>query len=323
MNKVKQQSAKKLSAGFSLIELMISLAIGMFLVAGMFTVYINSNDSRRIVEAEVKMLDDARFALDVISFDLRNSGIWAKTTAGDTVKSSPVTVAGECSPGWSTNDGDPSEADDLGRPVFAFDDTNPYGGTCATDYLRGDFIEARYSLGTPIATLDANTVYVYGDASTAEYVTGGRIPVDNKQNYRAVANGYYVSGWSDENGDGIPSLRQISMQPGPTMSDIVILSGVENLQIQFGIDTNQDGDNEANRVNRYVDADAITGVAPYAWGNVVSAQVWLVVRSLELYTGFDTSVTFNNAPFTPSGVLSYPDDGFKRVMVNTVVQLRN
>ena len=162
--------------------------------------YVNSHDSRRIIEAEVKLLDDARFALDIISFDLRSSGIWAKVNAGDTVKKSSILVTGECAAGWATNDGDPSEPDDLGRPVFAYDDTNPYAGTCSTDYLRGDFIEARYSLGTPVAALDGSTVYVYGDANAAEYIVGGTTPtgLDNKQNYRAVTNGYYISGWSDE-----------------------------------------------------------------------------------------------------------------------------
>lgn len=45
-----QTIQKQFQSGFSLIELMISLLIGSFLMAGVFTVYINSLSSQDAVQ---------------------------------------------------------------------------------------------------------------------------------------------------------------------------------------------------------------------------------------------------------------------------------
>ena len=312
--KQKQYKLQKSISGFSLIELMVSMAIGMFLVAGVFTVYVNGHDSRRAVESEVKMVDDARFALGVIAYDLRHAGLYGRLKEPDFVdKTSLGVISGECSADWAI---------DVTRPVFAFDDpagVSPYA-SCGSSFhvTGGDVIEMRYTIGQPVAALIANTVYINGDTNEAKFhISDSSVAISTvAKNYQVVASAYYVKSWSDIATDGIPSLHQVSLQPGtagPAVVDNLILSGVETLQIQFGMDLNGDGS-----VNQYVNP----GDAAMDWSKVVAAQIWLVVRSLHYNMGLDTSVTFNAPPF-PGGTLIFGNDGFTRKMLSTVVQFRD
>lgn len=297
--------------GFSLIELMVSMVIGMFLIAGVFSVYLNGRSSQAVVNDQLELLENARFALDTISYDLRHAGLWGRINEYDSglgnVSSDLVgNVAGECVPGsWVGN---------FSVPVGAFNDTNPYPG-CVVDYASGDVLEVRYTLGSPVAdaNLQPDMIYVNSDVNQAEFFVGNTSPAvsTDAQNFQVVTNLYYISDFSNQPGDGIPALHRLSLEPGPEVVDRVLLSGIENLQVQYGLDTDDDG-----LVNIYMDPNA---VAPTDWINVRTMQVTVVVRSLRNDPSLDTSFTAN-INGTP---VDYVADGFRRYAISTVVKLRN
>ena len=133
-------------------------------------------------------------------------------------------------------------------------------------------------------------------------------------NYQAITRVYYIGNWSYVAGDGIPSLRQVSLQPGPTVTDTVLLTGVEDLQVQYGLDTDNDG-----TVNTYTNPSAAMD-----WDNVVSAQIWIIVRGMNQdRTGtVNTAVTFSNTPFNASNQVVIANDGFRRSILNSVIHFR-
>lgn len=296
----------KNTSGFSLIELMVSMAIGLFLIAGVFTVYLNGRASQEVVDDQLVLLDDARFALETIAYDLRHAGMWGRLNEPEKVDNTLVpTVSNECQVGWATS---------VTNPVMAYNENNPYGATCRTDYARGDVLEVRYAYGQAVAAIDPNIVYVNSDVNQASYFTGTS-PGLATTSFRAVANAYYISSWSETAGDNIPSLHRVSLQSGPRVVDEVLLPGVEDMQIQFGVDSDGDG-----VVNSYVNPDAVTD-----WLNVRSAQVWVVVRSERNYPDLDTSLPAAEVAniVNAGSVLTFPNDGFRRVVVSTVVQFKN
>lgn len=67
-------TSKKRQAGVTLIELMISLTIGLILVAAVGYVYVGSRQSFRTQEALSRMQENARYAFDVIGKDIRLAG---------------------------------------------------------------------------------------------------------------------------------------------------------------------------------------------------------------------------------------------------------
>lgn len=63
--------------GLTLLELMISLTLGLLLLTGIGTIYIGSNQTYRVQEQNARIQESGRYALDVIGRSLRQAGYWA------------------------------------------------------------------------------------------------------------------------------------------------------------------------------------------------------------------------------------------------------
>ena len=111
-------------------------------------------------------------------------------------------------------------------------------------------------------------------------------------------------------GDGIPTLcRKVLGGPGPSMVTECIATGIENLQVEYGIDTSNDGN-----PNVYMSAPTLADLQ-----NVVSARVHLLARTTEIDVRHTNQKTFSigNAPdYTPN-------DSFHRRVYSTTVAIQN
>lgn len=65
---------KKLQAGFTLIELLVTMAVSLVILAGVVNVSQSSMISNRALENAAAMQDSARFAVDMMSRDIRMAG---------------------------------------------------------------------------------------------------------------------------------------------------------------------------------------------------------------------------------------------------------
>ena len=64
------------AAGFSLIELMIAMTIGLLLLSGLAMIFVNSSDSNREMQKTAQQIENGRFAVEIISQDLRLAGFY-------------------------------------------------------------------------------------------------------------------------------------------------------------------------------------------------------------------------------------------------------
>lgn len=62
--------------GLTLLELMISLSLGLLLLTGIGTIYVGSNQTYRVQEQNARIQESGRYALDVIGRSLRQAGYW-------------------------------------------------------------------------------------------------------------------------------------------------------------------------------------------------------------------------------------------------------
>ena len=62
----------------TLIELMVSMTIGLFLTWGAFQVYLQSKSNYRAAEVMTRLQENARFALETLEPDLRLAGFWGR-----------------------------------------------------------------------------------------------------------------------------------------------------------------------------------------------------------------------------------------------------
>jgi type IV pilus assembly protein PilW len=138
--------------------------------------------------------------------------------------------------------------------------------------------------------------------------------------HNLIINSYYVAADSDLI-PGVPALRRKSLGvgvAGPVVIDEEIAPGVENIQIQLGIDIDED-----NTVDRYVNPG--DGVYDPDDGNyipgarVLTTRFWIVVRGLNVEVGIQDA-----RDYAPGDVdLGVPNDQFRRMQVSKTILMRN
>ena len=60
--------------GFSLIELMVAMALGTFLLAGVIQIFISNKQSYRLQEGQSRVQENARYVLELLGRDVREAG---------------------------------------------------------------------------------------------------------------------------------------------------------------------------------------------------------------------------------------------------------
>jgi len=87
-----RRSTKRFSRGLSIVELLVGVAIGLFLLAGASTMLVSSVTSSRSLLAEARVNQNLRAAADLITRDLRRAGFWENAMAGTTTTGTASTV---------------------------------------------------------------------------------------------------------------------------------------------------------------------------------------------------------------------------------------
>lgn len=77
------------SAGVSLVELMVGIAIGLIIVAGGLALLASFTGENRRLLLETRLNQDLRAAMDVVTRDLRRAGYWQASTGGMWVEGGP------------------------------------------------------------------------------------------------------------------------------------------------------------------------------------------------------------------------------------------
>lgn len=306
----------------TLIELMVSMTIGLFLTWGAFQVYFQSKSNYRAAEVMTRLQENTRFALETLEPDLRLAGFWGRHRESALMTPAAgiaVSCDGADASAW---------AFDFDAPVEAVDDG--YDLVCAPHSaarIDSDVLVVRHASEFTMPA-QAGKVQVQADLALATVFADGVIPAGfgaTSETRDLVVHAYYVDNASSFSSE-IPSLRRQTLVAGGTIEDQEMITGVENLQVQYGLDTNGDGS-----IERYVDPDSPTVTAGAAGflpdARIVAVRLWMLVRSEESpgpafrderqYQPLD----LNDGPITPAEPL-YPPQ-FQRTEVTKTIFLRN
>ena len=255
-------------SGITLIELMVALAIGSFLMIGAVTVLMQSKTAFRVLEAVSRLQENARFALDVLEPDIRMASYFGLTSRSDKIQGratpqAPIPpgfrVGNDCGVNWTIN-----VADEVNGTNNSYRWTCPAFGRAAQP--AADSLELRRVSENPIEPpLEGGTLYVQSTRfQDSQLFVGPSLPVGylptTSQTHRYIVNGYYVSAHSslDTPDRNVPSLRVKTLVGGvrgPRIVDQEVLPGVEDLQVQFGIAMDVVGAAARGSINRYVNPD--------------------------------------------------------------------
>lgn len=336
--------------GYNLIELMVSLAIGLLIITALLAIYINSNNASRSNQNTSEILNNGRYAIDMIKSDLRQAGFrgytWVLPDPLDKPLSTVITpISNECLQTSTATAG--SFVSNIWQGVWGADDTNPFvGGTnCLTGYARGDVLVVRRVNPSPVTSLNAGAFYFRSNYANGEVFRGAptaacdasQFPVAtypspynkspcipgtpgvNLRDFALVIHVYYIRSYSVSSNENpqIPALVRVSLQSDGSMAPEVIANGIENLQLQFG-STLSDLTTRFTNASSFTGTSYLTSTSNQDWSDVNSVRIWLLSRNSTKEQGFSGSVTYTlgNATVTAA-------DGYRRQVFNTVVQLRN
>lgn len=323
--------------GVSLIELMVALTIGLVLMLGAVIVYVKAKDTYAATDTTSRMQETARYALGIIESDARMAGYLGLMSRPELVTNLNQSVAKPdgtvvAIPACDAN----NWASNLAR--YAFGTDNGYGLTCAASgggALAGsDVLIVRRASSQRVAQSIAGLKALAGEAAIITSRSAGLVFVADADGTipsgfaqtdpvnappladtrRLLVHAYYVSADSSE-GTGFPALRRktLGTQGGaPSVRDEEVVPGVEDLQVQYGVDTNGD-----RNTDRWVNANDVG-----ATDIVIAVKLWLRVRARERDVAFNDTATYT---YANNGGVTVPsaDRPFRRIVVSRTVQVRN
>lgn len=290
-------------AGLSLVELMVAMAISVVLIFGATQVYVDSRNAYNTNEAIARLQENARYAMSVIEPDVRMSNYWglikgASMVNGQAVQLPPAsTIANNaevlyCGFNFAVDLNTTIQGDNnqyaLSPSRNANCDsvsgwtTNPQLSSDTMTIRRASTVNSEDAAKQPVSVIDVlqicstrTAARVYSDGSAC-----GTFPSAQVNNL--IVNAYYVD-INSTNAPGTPSLRRKSLTSiGGTkqFQDQEIMAGVEDMQVQFGVDTT----GVTGVATRYVNPNQVPGL-PLGTA-IVSVRVWLLMRSDAPEPGF-------------------------------------
>jgi len=249
---MKQRVCRSRMQGLSLVEILISLVIGLVVVGAVLISYIGSGQTNKLQAAYSQMNEDAQIGLSILSRDLLMAG-YAQPTGVNASSTFSRTYADR--PVFGCNNG------------FASPNTTGSVACAATGTMPA--FEVVYEADI------RNTVPTSADIPSDCLGAGLTQQTVGATNFYIASNRFYVA-----NGNtGRPELHCASSQGAPGQP---LVDNVESMKVWYG---------EANaatsrQVVRYVTAGNVTD-----WGLVISVRVCLLMRSAEpvLVSGEDSA----------------------------------
>lgn len=259
--------------GFSLVELMIGITLGLLILAALATVFTQSSQARNEVERNNRQIENGRYAMSILSEDLRLAGYLSSFDPYQLIIKpgfSPLdTVSAMPDPCNTTLSGNPSSwMNSFFYHIQGVDNASSIP-SCISDVRAGTDIVVIRRISTCVAGpvagagcdsaiagvpyFQASNCYANGElinnGSGVDYLhyfvlstdTSAATMFMHKVNCSTIADFsrymvriYFVAN-NNVGTDGVPTLKRAEL--GSSGFTIVpLVEGIENLQLEYGVD---------------------------------------------------------------------------------------
>lgn len=307
-------------SGLSLVELMVSLTIGLILLAGITALIARQSSTRTELEKSSRQIENGRYAMEILHNDVELAGYYGEysppLTTTYAVPADPCDIA-------AANQGWDSGTQGVPVPVYGYTgaDATP---SCITNRLAGTSILVVRRTATPAiaaGTAVAGTTYLQvsrcnTDTSSFAFGTSG---FNLKQKdcatlaplHKYIVRIYYISSCSVCTGsaDTIPTLKMVEFIDG-TQTTVPLAEGIENMQFDYGV---------AASATSASPATYTTAPAAGDWRNVMAVRINLLVRNNDPTAGYTDTKTYT---LGGAGTVT-PGGPYMRHLYSQVVRLVN
>lgn len=309
--------------GLTLVELLLSIALALFLVAAILQVYRVGKSMLRWQVEIARMEENGRHALGLLVRELSMAGFFGRAALADLPAPGPGAPA--CGDGWVLDLRAPLDIlDDFGGGAARFasgarldclPESRLVTGADSLAIKRTAALPSRAGGAEPqLRELTHSRWYLVtagAGAARALFVDAGgdpSSPVPAGGTWWQLRVGiFYLREYSQAPGDGIPALCEERL--GSDMRSVCLVEGVERLQLEFGVDTDADGAADT----------LVTSPTPAQLADTVTAHVHVMMRSLgELHRQPQAQ-----SPQLGDTVLALSPDRYLRRVYSATVRLHN
>jgi len=319
--------------GLSLIEIMIALLIGAFLIGGIIQIFINSKQTYRMQEGLSRLQENGRFAISFLTRDIRMADFWGCSKKGldnitnnlDHAGTGYDTALHGFVKGITGTNGVTDTITLRGAVNSGINVVSPFGPQASatlqitaganltqgevvlvTDCLQGDIFQiSNANPGSGVVVHNTGSATQPGNYNVTNPGCPGANAHCLSKVYKDDALIYKMQSitYSIQNGaSGQPALfRSVNG------TAVELIEGVENMQIFYGEDS--DGDNTPNY---YVDA----GVAGLDMDKVISIRISLLLHSID--DNITSKFIGYKFPFGDSAEVTPTDKRLRKVFTSTI-----
>ncbi|WP_165919120.1 PilW family protein [Sulfuritortus calidifontis] len=344
--------------GLSLVELMIGMALGLIVTAGIVYIYLGSRQSYKMQDNMARIQENGRYAMEILSREIRMAGYQGCSSATFTNTINPQTAAADNyawdftrsaiegynatgSGTWSSvTSGSPATAvsvsnidaavvsgtdvislrttDNLNISIVGQPTDNNCSGTTADLKVTSNtqLSDGMIVMATNCSHAAVFQITNFNSSQNVVHNTGTGTPGNATKDMGACFVGGEIVGISAKsyyirnNPAGVPALyRKI----GAGTTDVKeLVDGIENMQIQYGVDNDGNGS-----IDQYVDAGHASLDSADEWKNVRSVRISLLLVSQ------DNNVTDAPQKYVYNGSTVTPTDRRLRYVFTSTIGVRN
>lgn len=311
---------KNRMAGASLIEMMIAMALGLLITAGVISVFLSVKQTYSQNERSARIQENGRIALFLLTKDLRHAGFWGPMLNIDhsTRPDLPDTpLTGPCA-SWAG-----SKTTLLNNRFVASTapaSTTVFNSSCLTasgikSNTSAVAIKRVHEQPTAYSSLAAGQVFLRAHSSNAQFFAKGvgdgadPTPV-GWQDWAYEPVLYYIRTYAETPTEDplIPTLCRVSLSTASktTLVEQCLVTGVDDLYIEYGLDTSGH-----SVPSVYKASPTVTEIL-----NTVAIKIHILVRdTMELDPAYTDSKTYTLGSKTVGPF----NDNYRRAVFSTTV----
>jgi type IV pilus assembly protein PilW len=321
--------AIKQQAGFTILEIFIALAVGLFLFAGVLSVFVGMRTTTSETTSYGELQENGRFALSLLTEDLIRQGFWGDLPEDLTrslLSQSPVSPASDCF-GEGINNGSFPSATGHFRTIWGTTALSASPINCINNAVIGsDIIQIKRALTNEVSsgTTRNDRYYLIANQNTgAIFVGGGAEPVVNNGRIWEYQHHIYYVRNDSFGGNTVPVLMQGTLRAGslPPINFEPLIDGIEMIRFMYGVDTDDDG-----AVNAFISA---VNMPENYWDNelnvkILAVKIYVLARNIMPDNQYENTNSYQLGDITVNFLdANGKGDNYRRMLFTSTVSLPN
>jgi len=333
--------------GFTLLEVMIAMTLGLVLLSGLTTIFVNNSQTYKAIQDANRLNENGHYSIQLLTDDLQLAGYFSEFNPS--LLSLPAALPDACSTTLATqitalplHIQGYNNATNLTKPTCLTEAIKPGTdilvirrvSTCVagsvfcepitsgTPYFQASTCSNSAELKYPVTTNPADYINHHFSLDT-NLVNLTRLKRDcttTADLHRFKTHIYFIAS-NHNSGDGIPTLKRAELTSSG-FSIFPLAEGVENMQIEYGINDVANGTPSSFSAAPATVSD---------WSKVVSVKIFLLLRNTTTTQGYidsktyslDSAGTYINPCSGLTGNALTTCQGYKRHAYRSSVRLNN